>query len=475
VLQLAFLGNGALAQSDVPRFEQAPCPFAAEGVPDAVECGWLVVSENRAKADGRTLRLSVAVIRSIDENPRPDPLVFLSGGPGQSSVEVVPRRVDHPFWNRYRKERDLVFFDQRGTGYSDPEFCPELDIALYTAGFRGLPVAEQRDFERQAVLECREKMLAAGIDFATYNSKTSAQDLDDLRKVLGYESWNLFGASYGTRLALTAMRDTPDGIRSVVLDSVSPPNSPLADAQSKLMRSLQLVFDRCTADERCRTAFPTIEADFFEVVTALEAQPVVLAMADRNRFPDGRIVIDGTLLLTGVFQGLYDAAFVPFFPLLVRELKAGNVHLLSALARVGDRRDDTAELLPARGRHTGGRRPAVSVAMAHRPPDGRGRRFLPTGMDTTVVAFARTGLLLPRHGRVHRFRGLDRTARPHVTQLRHDRGQSPLTLTPRSYRTNNLQALTPSCACSCRCRRHDRSTGACRPGRASTAARCPPC
>ena len=325
------LAGVAMAQDSVPLFERAPCPFE-EAVPDAVECGWLTVPENRSESGGRNLRLAVAVTKARGDSPRPDPLVFLTGGPGQSGLEPVPRSFDSPFWSRFREDRDIVFIDQRGTGYSDPEFCPELDVALYTAITRGLSVGELRAYEREAVLECRERMLAAGIDFSAYNSAASAQDLDDLRQALGYDEWNLFGASYGTRLALTAMRDTPEGIRSVVIDSVYPPNSPTADMNKNLMRSLRLVFDQCAEDPRCHAAYPTLEADFFALVDALEAQPVTLEMTDHERFPGGRIVVDGTLLATGVYQGLYDNAFVPFLPLLVDELKSGNEDLMFALA-----------------------------------------------------------------------------------------------------------------------------------------------
>ena len=332
VLLVGVLAGAAMAESDVPRFKESACPFVNDDLADVVRCGYLVVAENRAVDNGRTLHLAVAIIRSSAASPRSDPIVYLSGGPGGKNVEYVPRRADHFFWNRYREDRDLVFFDQRGTGFSEPRFCPELTVALSTAVFRGISVEEQRNFEREAVLECRAKMLAAGIDFSAYNSATSARDLDELRQALGYESWNLFGVSYGTRLALTAMRDTPGGVRSVVLDSVSPPGSPSADSNHKLMRTLRLVFDQCAADRRCHAAFPTLEADFFSVVDELEARPVELAMTDPIRFPDARIVINGTVFVAGIFQGLYEQAFVPFLPILVRELKAGNESMLYAMA-----------------------------------------------------------------------------------------------------------------------------------------------
>jgi len=332
VLSVAMIAAVAKAQDELPRYEPAACPFEGAERRDDVRCGYLEVPEDREHPAGRTLRLAVVVLKSHSDTPRPDPLVYLSGGPGGPAVESSARRLESPFWNRYRQDRDLVFFDQRGTGYSDPKFCPEMDVALYTASFRGLSVAEQRAFEVEAVRSCREQMLAEGIDFRFYNSATSARDLDDIRRALGYDSWNLFGISYGTRLALTAMRDTPGGIRSVTIDSTQPPNAPAADANEKLTRSLRLVFDQCAADANCSTAFPTLEHDFFSMLDDLEANPMVLTMGDADRFPGGRIVVDGTLMAAGAFQGLYDRAFISVFPLFVREVGGRNTDVLTALA-----------------------------------------------------------------------------------------------------------------------------------------------
>ena len=178
---------------------------------------------------------------------------------------------------------------------------------------------------------CREKMFAKGIDFAFYNSITSAQDLDDLRRALGHEQWNLFGVSYGTRLALTAMRDTPAGIRSVIIDSVWPPNAPLANSKEHLMRSLDLAFEQCAASAECSSAFPTLEQDVFSVLNNFEARPIILEMGDPGRFPDGRIVIDGNLLGWGLFAGFYEKDFVKIFPLFIRELRVRNEDVLAAL------------------------------------------------------------------------------------------------------------------------------------------------
>lgn len=321
-----------LGQGARPSYEPAPCPFEGAEV-EGVECGVLTVPERRDTTGGRTLDLAVAVLRSHSPDPAPDPLVFLSGGPGGSSVEHVPGRARSPFWDRLRQERDLVFFDQRGTGYSEPAFCPEMDVAFTAVAFRGLSEEEAEAERVRAAAACREQMQAQGVDLTAYNSAASARDLADLRRALGYETWNLLGLSYGTRLALTALRDAPEGVRSVVLDSALPPDvAHWSNNGERFSRSLRLAFDQCAADPACRAAFPTLEDDFYDVISDLERDPVVLALPDTARFPDGRLVVDGRLWAQGVFQGLYDRSVVPVFPLVVREAKRRNRAVFRALA-----------------------------------------------------------------------------------------------------------------------------------------------
>jgi pimeloyl-ACP methyl ester carboxylesterase len=320
------------AQEEVPRFEPASCPFEGAEGRDDIECGYLVVAENRDEPDGRTLRLAVSILKSLSDKPLTDPLVYLSGGPGGPSVKYSMFRLGSPFWTPFREERDLIFFDQRGTGYSQPVFCEEMNFAIQSIPFRGLSANEEQAMIVESVEKCREKMLAEGIDFGFYNTRTSALDLDDLREQLGYASWNLFGISYGTTLALAAMRYTPKGIRSVIIDSVSPPNSPLADDNKRLMRSLNLVFEQCEANAICKAAFPTMQQDFFSMLEDYELDPVTLELGDPERFPDGRMVVTGNLLTSGIFQGLYDPDFIEIFPMLVREVGQRNESLLAALA-----------------------------------------------------------------------------------------------------------------------------------------------
>jgi pimeloyl-ACP methyl ester carboxylesterase len=144
------------------------------------------------------------------------------GGPGGHAIESVVLSFD--MFAPFVENRDLIVFDQRGTGFSQPSLnCQELTDLVYDLIDENLSIEEIEDRQIEAVKQCRDRITREGINLSLYNSAQSAADLNDLRMALDYESWNILGISYGTRLALTAMRDFPDGIRSVILDSVYPP------------------------------------------------------------------------------------------------------------------------------------------------------------------------------------------------------------------------------------------------------------
>jgi pimeloyl-ACP methyl ester carboxylesterase len=337
IAALLFLLVGAgpmpvAAQPDVPRFEPGDCHFEVQPEHGDVSCGDLVVYEHRDDPAEGTLRLAVSILESTSDDPAPDPLVYLMGGPGGATLERMPWRATHPFWNQYRATRDIIFFDQRGTGLSDPTFCPHLNRTLYTDGLRGFSTEALLQRRVAGVRACREEMLSQGVDLSQYNSAATAHDLDDLRQSLGIPEWNLFGISYGTRVGLAALREAPDGIRSVILDSVTPVQAGYwNDDLSRFAGALRRVFDQCTGDLDCRETFPTLEQDIYALFAELEKEPLVVAMEDTSRFPDRRIVVDGTVMAQGIFQGLYSHHFVPFLPMVVRELRAGNTDLLAAM------------------------------------------------------------------------------------------------------------------------------------------------
>lgn len=331
----AAVSAGAVqVQQSPPRLESAECPFRGEWVQrEGVECSYLIVPERRDASGSRTLRIAAAVVRSTSDSPKPDPVVFLTGGPGGSSLRALRQRLAGRLWRELRAERDLVFLDVRGTGYSEPEFCPELSAALYQLSFEALPETERRQRSRQAMIECRDEMIASGVDLGAYHSAIAARDLADLRIALGYDEWNLYGASYGTRLALVTMRDAPQGIRSVILEAVIPPNAP-EQRLTNYDRALRLLFDACTAEPECAADYPDLELRFYAMLDDLERDPLVIAMPRSAVFPTGQVTFGGDAATAAIWEALYRAYQIPLIPLVIRVFEARNRDALRTLLDV---------------------------------------------------------------------------------------------------------------------------------------------
>ncbi|MGB3714310.1 MAG: alpha/beta hydrolase [Candidatus Promineifilaceae bacterium] len=322
--------SATVSTSFEPRFEPAVCQ---SDVPQGreVECGYLSVPEKYSQpGNGRTLRLHVAVFKSDNANPAPDPIVYLAGGPGADVLEVVQFEFETAF-APLLADRDLILFDQRGTGYSEPSLaCPELSDATYEMLALELSFEEVAARNADALFECRDRLVGEGVDLSAYNSAESASDVNALRLALGYDEWNLYGTSYGTRLAQTVMRDHPEGIRSVVLDSVYPIAANMhTDTPANVSRAMDLFFSTCEADPVCEEVYPNLKGTFFALVDQLNREPISVSIPNVLTGERHDAKIDGVGILVLLFQSLYQAELTSLFPKMIDDVQQGDYDLLT--------------------------------------------------------------------------------------------------------------------------------------------------
>jgi pimeloyl-ACP methyl ester carboxylesterase len=308
-LRLALLLSIVISSSMLSRIHAQDTKFEAADclvdIPTDVEaeCGYLVVPENRANPTSINIRLYVVILKSA--NPVDDPVLYLDGGPGGSGSLSVESWLNHPIM----ETRDMILLDQRGTGYSEPTLnCPELED-------------DQTDHV-EALNACRARLVNEGIDLSAYNSAESAADIADLREALNIESWNILGISYGTRLALTVLRDHPDGVRSVILDGVYPPQvNSVEEVGPNQIAAFETLFQGCANYEPCNAAYPDLGNTFYQLVANLDANPITL-----NDSP-----LSGNDFSEKIFQAMYDSAQIPELPKVIAEAADGNFDALNAL------------------------------------------------------------------------------------------------------------------------------------------------
>ena len=275
---------GPIVQARSAAFAPTDCaalvklPFGRAPGAD-FECGYLKVPAQHSLPAGPTIELAVVILKSTSRSPQPDPLVMAQGGPGGSTIDTYAALLlDSPL----RAERDIVLFDQRGTLHSRPALmCPEsIELTLRTLE-QDLSSEEENRLSDEALLACHARLLREGVNLAAFDSIENAADVEALRVALGYNMINLYGVSYGTLLALHVLRDSPGGLRSVILDSVVPPQvNFLAQAARSENRALTEFFGACAADARCNAAFPDLERVFYEQVQQLDRTPARVPMTD---------------------------------------------------------------------------------------------------------------------------------------------------------------------------------------------------
>lgn len=289
-------------------FVAGPCPPEVFDPAADVTCGSLAVPENRAHPDGRTITVAAAVVHAPSESPRPDPIVFVDGGPSFGAIS--PYAMGAYFADaEFVEDRDVILVDTRGTGLAEPRLgCPEFDEAR-VSGFYSKPFVDSswNNDMRGAIAACRDRLTSDGVELQAYNSAESAADLDDLRRALGYDQWNVVAFSADGVLALTYMRLYPDGIRSAVIDSgQSNQHQPGLDDFRGGTAQLEQIFAGCAANAACDATYPNIRTLFYDLVHRLQAHPVPVSMPSFEPRPV-TLRVDGVFFyldaLWGIFPG----------------------------------------------------------------------------------------------------------------------------------------------------------------------------
>lgn len=315
--------------SYTPIFEQAACAFDTPRGAD-VSCGYLIVPEDRTGDPSHTIRLAVVVYHSHSSNPAAEPVLFLQGGPGGEAVQLSALAYEilvEPFLD----ERDFITFDQRGTGLSEPVLeCEELTRA-YLNDIHGLtPGSTRKLVYSNAFLSCNGLMSVQGVNLNAYTTVASAADVRDLLGALGYSRADLYGASYGTRLALVIMRDYPEIVRSAVLDSVVPVETNLFyEYPDTIEYALNTLFESCAADPECSAAYPQLETAFWEIVAQLNLQPVTVTTSS---FQSGTITetVDGSTFMSVILGSLRQPGLIGTAPQSIYRFRNGDYSTLIA-------------------------------------------------------------------------------------------------------------------------------------------------
>ena len=224
--------------------------------------GYLEVLENRDKPNGNRIKLPVYIFKSRSKNPKPDPILYTVGGPGYTSM----RASKYMEYYQYLDDRDFILFEQRGTQYAKPSLdCPEWSQAIYESNLPNFDITKIDSLFEKAAKRCNEQLRKKGIDLNYYTTNQIAADINDLINVLEIEKYNLLTMSYSTKIGQVLIRDYPDKIRSVVMDSPLPLEVNYdEESVNNLLESVNNLLNDCETVTDCNTAFPNLKSRFLK-------------------------------------------------------------------------------------------------------------------------------------------------------------------------------------------------------------------
>jgi len=305
-----------------PAFVRTACEGSIPtGYPADVtrECGYIVVPELRERPNGRTFRLAVIVYRATGPNGSP-PLLLVHGGPdGIGGTRQRWREMQFPLV----RNRDVVTYDMRGVGGSQPEFCRDFREDAAPA-FNNRTWEDWEEAYRAAVRSCVASIDAQGLNRTAYGADVNAADAIDVRRALGYPNWDVYGVSYGGVVAQELLRLDPRGTHAAVLVSTVA-TGPLNATHSAVayQRRMEAVFRSCAAQPSCRQAFPNLESDFYALHEELSAKPVAVVIPGAS--PPRSVWLNGERLMMELRRELFGApTSIRRLPLLISELRRGN-------------------------------------------------------------------------------------------------------------------------------------------------------
>lgn len=290
-------------------------PCTIRGLEGDVRCGSVRVPENPRNNSGRQLDLFVVVARATGSDRAPDPFLLLAGGPGQAGSLMGEFATDA--FGRVRERRDIVLMDVRGTGRSSPLACRLMR--------RSADLVDWTMYPGDAVRLCRDS-LSRQADLTMYTTSIIADDIEAVRRDFDWPALNLYGTSYGSRVALAYLRQHPTSVRALVLKAVAPPAmvAPMNYAEDS-EAAFRLLERDCRADTACARAFPNVRADL-DSVLARAQQGRLRAAVGTDTLAVSRdavaSVILGNLQSTGARSRL---------PLLLRSAARGDVTPLTGL------------------------------------------------------------------------------------------------------------------------------------------------
>lgn len=311
-LFVAFLGS-INAQNVTFEKSTAFLPQFQKSDAKKITWGYLNVPETWGVNDGKTIKIAVTILKKSSNVKDSNAIVFVQGGPGASGIENIWSWLEHPL----RKNNDIILFDVRGTGYSEPRLSQGLGKKFLEILAKNQSEEEDEKQKTNAAMLCKQDLINRGINIDAYNSLAVANDLHALKSALNYKNWNVYGVSYGTYMAQVYANNYAGDIKSLLLDSaIYDISTYYVDNTANYMNSLHKVFEICKSKKTSNEQYPNLEKTYYKVIADLERNPLTVSV-DKSLIPSGTFTYNAEDFKIAVQQALYNKKLVEIIPLLI--------------------------------------------------------------------------------------------------------------------------------------------------------------
>lgn len=287
-----------------------------------MDCGYITVPEDHNQPDGKKIQIAYVVLRAKNADSQAYPVIYLSGGPGASALseKAVGQWYDDPF----RATRDVILLDQRGIGYSSA--LPNMHQELHAIMAKDLNEEDERSMIESLMNNYSKICNDQGITLSNYNTFQNARDIGALMDHLGYEKYNLYGVSYGTRLARVTQDLFPDKLNAVILNSPNPlKGDMLVDRLKSYALALSRVFVYCKNNSECNIANPMLEEDYLKAINGMKEKPLTLNIDGDTVFLNAQ---DGIFFVRRLLYGTDSRSAIPA---LIKEYLNGDGPIIRKL------------------------------------------------------------------------------------------------------------------------------------------------
>lgn len=320
-ISLVFTVHNNFAQGVKREIVWSDYPYpVSEETKENLKFGHIIVPETRNSNNPRTLKIAFCILKGSSSTGILNPILLLPGGPGDGMTGAASGLASVSYWQDRLEYADVIFFDPRGCGKSEPDLCPGMDEPENQYQLLLGKTDEEMNHETISVLKkCLDSLSLAKVDLNAYGSDEVAEDIEDLRLSIGVDKWNIQGGSYGSRYGQGLIRKFPQTVKSAVLLGLVPTVRNYEDNVLKsFSRSLQLTLKKCAEDPDCASQYPNLENKLFEALKYYDQNPLIIAAEEHTLVKNQNLKITGEVIIRGIFRLSYGPIGIEIIPEVIQ-------------------------------------------------------------------------------------------------------------------------------------------------------------